>query len=117
MLFDIHVWRLAEVTEGEHWIINTDTVYRNANHDNRWPKKAKLTYSKRPERVAELGTFRAEQGVNFETPLFDCPPVDKPPYGRIAVEFSCEGCMVSFNHTFWDPIMGESAHLLTNELN
>lgn len=107
MLFDIHVWRLADVIEGEHWIVNTDTIYRNANHDDLWPKKARLTHNKRPERVKELGVFRAEQGVNFETSPFECPPFDDMPFGRLAVEFSCEGCMVSYNHTFWDPLMGE----------
>jgi len=106
MLFDIHVWRLATVIEGEHWTMNTDTVYHNANHDNLWPKRAKFPYSKRPERVAELGKFRAESGVNFELPPFPCPAVDEAPYGRMAVEFSCEACMVSFNHTFWNPMMG-----------
>lgn len=112
MLFDIHVWRLAGVVEGEHWIINTDTVYRNANHDNHWPKMSKMSFNKRPERMIDLGTIRAEQGVSFETPPFECPPVDKPPYGRIAVEFSCDACMVSFNHTFWDPLMGKIASFI-----
>jgi len=106
MLFDVSVWRLATVVEGEHWIINSDTVYHNANHDNLWPKKAKFPYNKRPERVTQLGKFRAESGVNFELPPFPCPSVDKPPFGRMAVEFSCENCMVSYNHTFWDPMMG-----------
>jgi hypothetical protein len=116
MLFDVKVWRLATVVEGEHWIINSDTVYHNANHDNLWPKKAKFPYNKRPERVTQLGKFRAESGVNFELPPFPCPSVDKPPFGRMAVEFSCENCMVSYNHTFWDPMMGKLYLLETRSI-
>jgi hypothetical protein len=73
-----------------------------------FPRKSNVTFASKPGRLAKLGNMNVRPGSDAQTAPFPCPfsnDQDKTKK-RIAIEISCERCMVAYNHVFERPIMG-----------
>jgi hypothetical protein len=73
-----------------------------------FPRRSNVTFASKPERLAKLGNMSVRPGSDAQTEPFPCPfwNDEEKEKKRIAIEISCERCMVAFNHVFEYPIMG-----------
>jgi hypothetical protein len=98
----VEIYQLAKPIPGPFW----DTPMPG---DIYFPRKSNITFASKPERLVKLGNMSVRPGSDAQTVPFSCPfsnDEDKEKK-RIAIEISCERCMVAFNHVFEYPIMGE----------
>jgi hypothetical protein len=96
----VEIYQLAEPIPGSFWDTLSKDIY--------FPRKSNITYASKPERLAKLGNMDVRPGRDAETEPFPCPfsnSQDKEKK-RIAIEISCEYCMVAYNHVYEFPIMG-----------
>jgi hypothetical protein len=97
----VEIYQLAKPIPGPFW----ETPMPE---DLYFPRKSHVTFNSKPERLAKLGNMDVRPGRDAQTEPFPCPfsnDQDKKKK-RIAIEISCQRCMVAYNHVFEYPIMG-----------
>jgi hypothetical protein len=109
----VDVWQLAQTIPGQFWDMKlTDDLY----HELYYPPRSNVTFASKPRRLAKLGSLKVVPGIDVETEPFPCPfsSEEDKEKRRITIELSCDHCMVSFDHVFEFPILGqlEFAHAL-----
>jgi hypothetical protein len=68
-----------------------------------------MTYANRPDRAFKLGTLRVWPGMNeYSKFKFPCPlPDDEWVKERVAIELTCDDCVVRYDGVMRYPILRE----------
>jgi hypothetical protein len=100
----VDIWRLVSTISGPHWGA-TNQFIGGGNYSLR----AGLTWATRPDRAYKLGSMQVWPGMNRFTKMrFPCPmPDDKWAKERVAIELTCEDCVVRYDSVMRYPILRE----------